>query len=350
MKRSVLMECASIILCAAAFSACTWMPEETGDEPLAQISMSFVKTKAQADLDTNSFILTVRDASGGASIYEGPYGSRPSKLEVPAGVYDISVVSAVFKAPAFDSPQYGQELTVSVAAGENAAVAFVCRMMNSGLTVSFTDNFRKKFPEGPLTLSQAGAALDYGYSENRTAFFKASSVDFICGGQTLFTKELSAAQIRRLTLDASDSSASPSFSITVDTSCEEYEERITVGDGNGSGNGLSAVTAYNVAAAVNHPGDTAWVCGYVVGGDLSTGKVTFSGPFTKQTNLAIADSPAETESSRCFSVELSRTAVKNALNLVDNPSVQGKKVALKGVISTYFGLPGLKSVSEFEVY
>lgn len=342
---------ASIILCAAAaLSACTWMPEEEGDEPLAQIFTSFVRTKAQADLDTNSFILSVKDASGSSIIYEGPYGERPSKLEVPAGVYDISVVSSLFDAPAFDSPQYGQELTVSVAAGENANIAFVCRMMNCGLTVNFTDNFLKKFPEGPLTISQAGRALDYGYGESRTAYFKPSSVDFICGGQTLFTKELAAAQIRHLTLDASDSSASTNLSITVDTSVDESDERITVGDGTGSGNGLSAVTAYNVAAAANHPGDTAWVGGYIVGGDLSTGKVTFTGPFTKQSNIAIADSPSETESGNCLSVELSRAAVKSALNLVDNPTLQGRKVALKGVITTYFGLTGLKSVSEFEIY
>ena len=50
-----------------------------------------------------------------------------------------------------------------------------------------------------------------------------------------------------------------------------------------------------------------------------------------------------------MSVELSKAAVRSALNLVDNPQNLGRKVFLKGLVTQYYGLAGLKNVSDFSL-
>jgi hypothetical protein len=50
-----------------------------------------------------------------------------------------------------------------------------------------------------------------------------------------------------------------------------------------------------------------------------------------------------------MSVFLPSGKVRDALNLVDNPELLGKKVCLKGdIVESYYGLVGLKNVEAFE--
>ena len=117
---------------------------------------------------------------------------------------------------------------------------------------------------------------------------------------------------------------------------------------NAGADGKSPQKAFGIAEAARRTGDTLWVWGYVVGGDLTNNGIAFEGPFQKNSNLALAASATERERSRCFPVELSRAAVRSRLNLVDNPLNLGRKLFLYGVSATYFGLPGLKNVSDFQ--
>ena len=42
--------------------------------------------------------------------------------------------------------------------------------------------------------------------------------------------------------------------------------------------------------------------------------------------------------------------VRDGLNLVDNPGLLGKRVFLKGnIVASYFGLVGIKDVTEYEI-
>ena len=52
-----------------------------------------------------------------------------------------------------------------------------------------------------------------------------------------------------------------------------------------------------------------------------------------------------------MSVQLPSGDVRDALNLVTNPELVGRRVCLKGDIeAAYFGLPGIKNVSDFVIY
>lgn len=112
---------------------------------------------------------------------------------------------------------------------------------------------------------------------------------------------------------------------------------------------------YSVASAksvfVDGSATTAWVVGYIVGSvdgmTLSTNAVFGSATSTK-TNLLISDNPNTTNVNECIPVQLPSGAVRDALNLVDNPTNLGKKVKMNGSIEKYFGAPGFKSVKEFE--
>ena len=112
---------------------------------------------------------------------------------------------------------------------------------------------------------------------------------------------------------------------------------------------------YSVASAksvfVDGSATTAWVEGYIVGSvdgmTLSTNEV-FGTATSSKTNLLISDNPNTTNVNECIPVQLPSGAVRDALNLVDNPTNLGKKVKMNGSIEKYFGAPGFKSVKEFE--
>ena len=92
------------------------------------------------------------------------------------------------------------------------------------------------------------------------------------------------------------------------------------------------------------------VRGYIVGGDLtqSAAGIRLEAPFGAATHLALADSLDIPGKEACLSVQLPAGAVRDALNLADHPEHIGRKVWLKGeVVSAYFGLTGLKNVTDF---
>ncbi|MBP5539730.1 MAG: hypothetical protein J6X69_07945 [Bacteroidales bacterium] len=92
------------------------------------------------------------------------------------------------------------------------------------------------------------------------------------------------------------------------------------------------------------------VRGYIVGGDLtqSATGIRLEAPFSVATHLALADSLGIPGKEACLSVQLPAGAVREALNLPDHPEHLGRKVWLKGeVVSAYFGLTGLKNVTDF---
>ncbi|HPH52776.1 MAG: DUF4493 domain-containing protein [Bacteroidales bacterium] len=352
MKRFVLMGVLfSIILASCNMGAF--------EERQASLSFSFAVplkttvTKAVSLPDTNSFILLVKSNTG-ETLYNGLYGSRPAEIKVPAGTYEVSVRSIEFDKPAFETPQYGDSKVIVVSNGEKVSIAFLCKQLNSGMRFSFSENFLKKYNSGYLLLEQEAGNLEYLFTEQRTAYLKAGNVS-IChksntGSVPLFCRTLGAGEIHNITLEASAAESASEFTIKVDTTVVYINEKVVIGDEFSGDDGSSAQKAVSVSQAKNRIGDTLWVWGYIIGGDMSSSSVTFVGPFTKDSHIAIAENASEKSRDACFSVELSKTAVKNALNLVANPSNLGRKVFLKGVVvESYFGLNGLKKVSEYSM-
>ena len=107
--------------------------------------------------------------------------------------------------------------------------------------------------------------------------------------------------------------------------------------------------AYDVSEAREHPGETdVWVQGYIVGAAAGSKKLVFGGPYTKNTNLILGLRDTTAVKDDCLSVQLPAGEIRDALNLVDHPELAGQQLYIKGdLVDAYFGIPGLKSPSEY---
>lgn len=111
-------------------------------------------------------------------------------------------------------------------------------------------------------------------------------------------------------------------------------------------------TVSEALAAFTGVAKPAVVKGYVVGtvdGQVYTDGCRFSGSAETMTNILIADNADETDNANCMPVQLPSGAVRNALNLVDNPGNYKKLVTLTGSLEKYFGVPGLKTVTKYAI-
>ena len=308
--------------------------------------------------DTDAFILTVAN-SAGEILYKGAYGDSPEAMMVNPGTYTVSAVSREFSKPEFDAPQFGDEQAVVVMAGAGTTVVLECSQLNCGLRLRTSPEFRESCPKASLSVKSQEGNLDYGSCTDRTGFFMPGPLSIYLkegnSSSLLLTRNLEPREMLTLGITCPASAASsegqPSeLSIKVDTVRTWNEDEFTVGS-QGSDSGVTMDRAYSVGQAKTHAGEKAvWVCGYIVGGDLSSSKngIKFEPPFESMTCLAIASRSSVTEKSSCMSVQLTKGPARESLNLVEHPDLIGKKVYLKGDIeASYYGIPGMKNITEF---
>ncbi len=307
--------------------------------------------------DTNDFLLTIKDSNGGV-LYDGTYGDSPEKLTVPAGSYTISIVSEQFTSPGFDKAQYGDEQVVVIGGGDSVTVVLKCTLLNCGIKLKIASDFLTSYPNGVMFVKQGSSKLMYAYKEKRVAYFWPGDISVILNNdnkdETLFTRTLEARQILSVSISAPGNNGNgySSINVSVDTSKTWLGDKWVIGgDNSGSGGGSGNVPdACSVADAANKIGQTVWVYGYIVGGDLTTaasGEVKTS-DITKSTHLAIADRSSYTDKTKCLAVELPAGKIRDALNLVDHPDLIKTRIYVKGEIAEkYFGTLGLKGTSDY---
>ncbi len=314
---------------------------------------SFPVTRTASEIpDTNDFILTVIDSDGN-EMYNGKYGDSPASFSLPPGSYTVSAVSCDFKAPKFSAPQFGDRQVVLVSTGEDCHADLVCRQLNSGVKLNIASDFLTSFPNGTLLLKNADGKLLYGYREKRIAYFNPGSVSLVLsdGGtdETVFTRVLESREILVLNISApsGESRSLSGIKVAVDTSRLWSSEDFTLGQGSSRGSDISS--AYSVSQARSEPGmEDVWVCGYIVGGDLSSSSASFSPPFKSRTNIVLGARSSVTDRELCLSVQLQKGDIRDALNLVDNPDILGMEVFLKGdIVEAYYGIPGLQNITEY---
>lgn len=305
--------------------------------------------------DTSDFLLTVKDSKG-TVVYDGTYGASPESLSLKPGSYTVSVVSEEFNKPAFSLPQFGDEQCVVVSSGDVVNLKLVCRQINSGIRLRIDPGFLTRFPDGALLLKSNFGRLMYGYAEKRIAYFTPGNVSLILANegtdQILFTKSLEAQEILDLKVrvsgsgGSSDDSGTDGMSISVDTSRVWLSEEYVIGGGAQSDKKVLSVSDARSMAGE----EDVYVSGYIVGGDLTSSSASFTKPFSSRTNILIGSRPSASDKASCMSVQLSSGDIRDALNLVDNPGLLGRKLCLRGdIVEAYYGIPGIKNVSEYEL-
>ena len=308
--------------------------------------------------DTGEFILTITDSKGG-TVYSGKYEACPEVLEVPSGSYTVKVISHQFTKPAFSSPQFGDEQCVSVPAGGTADVRLMCGQMNCGVRLNVSPDFLTAYPDGVLFLKSSDGRLMYGYSEKRYAYFRPGNVSLVLsdGGSddVLMTRSLQARQMLVLKVTVAEPSGpseqetqSAKVHVAIDTVRNWVTDTYEIG---GAGGGSSPSGVMTVAQARSSAGaEDVWVSGYIVGGDLTSSSASFAAPFQSRTNIVIGPKSTTSSRSSCLSVQLAAGQARDVLNLVDNPSNHGRKVLLKGnIVEAYYGMPGIKNITGFEL-
>ena len=361
MKTSIqpLFLAAAVSGILAAVISCNKLPSEGGQGTLRWSFTTGIAARSTVDLpDTDSFILTVTN-SANTILYRGPYGDSPESMLVNPGSYTVRAVSREFEKPEFEAPQFGDEQVVVVNAGANTDVLLDCAQMNCGLRLRIDPALGEVYPDGSLSVTSAEGSLGYGLSETRTGYFKPGNLSVFLNDGTssvkLLTRNLEAREMLTLGITCPTSSGNSdgtgtSLSIKVDTIRTWSEDEYSIGSGQGD-SGVTPSSAYSVSQAKEHAGEkSVWVCGYIVGGDLSSSKngIKFDPPFESMTCIAIAARSSVTEKSSCMSVQLAKGDFREALNLVEHPELIGRKIYLKGDIeASYYGIPGLKNLTEY---
>ena len=190
-----------------------------------------------------------------------------------------------------------------------------------------------------------------GYGEKRTAYFKPgkATVTVSCSGneQELLTRSLGEGEMLTLRLSAS-ADAAEGISVQTDTARRWMSESYRWGEGGADDEPSEAM---DVMQAREEAGKTGvWVKGYIVGCAASSSRHEFDPPFSKSTNILLGLRSGTSDGRWCISVELKNKKIRESLNLQDNPELEGKQVYIKGdLVSSYYGLPGLKNVSEYRL-
>lgn len=334
-----------------------------GEVGTGELRISFAESQSELTRtlseipDTGDFIITIDDSKG-KQIYNGAYSACPEVLEVPAGSYVIKVISREFSIPEFSAPQYGDEQCVVVPSSGVADVKLLCTQLNAGVKLKIASDFLTACPGGVLFLKSSKGKLMYGYSEKRTAYFPPGSVSLVLSEngvdkvlmtRTLISQDMLTLGVRIAASSSTSSVPSASLSVSVDTTRNWLSENITIGQGN-SGGGESSSKAMTVSQAISSIGEVdVWVCGYIVGGDLTSASASFKAPFSSRTNILLGPKSSTNVKSSCLSVQLPAGELRDMLNLVDNPSLLGRKVYLRGkIVDAYYGIPGIKNISECE--
>ena len=347
---SLLFLLAGALSCESIFDA-----GDEGSVEFAFIEDIYLQTRASnPELpDTNKFKLKVTDSKGSV-IYDGLYGSSPQTILANPGTYYISVRSGDYITPAFAAPRYGDDQQAVVKSGQSTNVQIVCRQLNAGIRLRISPDFLTAYPNASMHLKSDAGKLMYAYSETRFAYFPPGKVNLVMSDSgkdvTLLTRDLSARDMLTLDISVAEKSGSSShnsISIAVDTTLNRIDEKYVLGGTDGKGSDKDKALSVNEARGKAGAEDV-WVYGYIVGGDLSSSKASFKPPFTSKTNIVIASKASTTDKNACMSVQLQKGEVRDALNLVDNPSNHGIRIFLRGnIVEAYYGIPGIQDISEF---
>lgn len=126
-------------------------------------------------------------------------------------------------------------------------------------------------------------------------------------------------------------------------------KRSGAADSGNDGSETKPYTASDVLGGIT--GSDKWVSGYIVGFSSSIDANTsakFTAEGANNLNVLIADKASEKDVKKCIAIGLPAGDVRAALNLKEHPENLGKKVTVKGTISTVYKIPGVIQPTAFK--
>ncbi|MDE5623871.1 MAG: DUF4493 domain-containing protein [Alistipes sp.] len=148
---------------------------------------SYALTRA-GNTDVESYTVEILDAKGqpvevtdknGTTGSSFLYGNRPELIELPAGVYTLSVYSDTTPDAAFDTPTYGAAQTVTITRGNTTALQdMTCRLLSVKVTVAYKDTLiatMSKDTQAEVVLGEKNALVFEGKEPTLVGYLKPSA-------------------------------------------------------------------------------------------------------------------------------------------------------------------------------
>lgn len=315
-------------------------------EPPASCYREGALIKSAVLKDTNEFILSVY-STGGSKIYDGKYGERPDDFFVVPGGYEINLYSGKYSPPKFDSPVFGDSRTVIVKEDEQMAVRFRCSQINAGVKLTFTEDFKRRFPGKGIDMVQGKRRLAYLYTESKYAYMDPDMFTLVYNGgkgdTVLLQKRVEKGQMAEMKLSYSvPDGYNSAFAVEMDTA----RNWITYAHNIGLRIPTGAVTIEEAKRMVGEKNVA--VFGFIYGGDPTNVAIRIAPPFSSTTTLVIAPAMSERNRNNCFVVELPSGKIRNELNLVGFPENLGRPVVITGeIVPSYFNYTGIKGTKAY---
>jgi len=355
MKRKMMrnwMLGGTLLLVASACESLNWSEEGKGALSIRMQKESAVMVKA--DVPFVDYLVGIANGSG--TIISGLYSAIPDPVLLDPGAYTVTALSEQMGAPAFEKPIYGSTVDVDVVAGVKNTLQMLCTQINAGLRIVYDPDFKTRYQTYSVEVTGADGVLTYAKEELRTGYFAPGALQIVLSvdgeDPVQVSKNVIARDMLVLTVlpgqTGPETTGSIELLLSADTSRVWRREEWKPGAP--SNDGAMPETAYTVAEAQQlTSANNVWICGYIVGGDVTSSVFNAAPPFTVNTHLAIADSPLELLRANVMAVELPTSPAYLRADFgmpANGAELLGRRAWFRGNIDAYFGYPGLRATKE----
>ena len=125
--------------------------------------------------------------------------------------------------------------------------------------------------------------------------------------------------------------------------------KVVILEGDGTKENPYTMADVNLLFDPDQASEPVWVTGYITGclnGAVSKPAWTADSENIVKTNFILSDKESTEDVNDCVPVELPKGEIRDAYNLEDHPEFFGQKAMVYGVITKYFGIAGVKTVTE----
>lgn len=144
----------------AGLSSCEMADEMRGNDSDAgmgalDLAVSVAETVSRADAapSTDNFEVVITDTENAENTYTYVYSELIAPVSLPVGTYTVAAHTPGEIATQMTEPYYGGSESLTITQGVTSEVNVVCKMENTKITMSYSDDFKSTFRDWNITLN-----------------------------------------------------------------------------------------------------------------------------------------------------------------------------------------------------
>lgn len=245
-------------------------------------------SKASGDVvlftpEVEDFDITIAKASGSVAPKTMRYGEMPNIIELTSGRYDIIATYGSLEEEGFEKPAYYGSSEVSILEDETVSATVTSALINTAVSISYTEAFKNYFASYETTVHSAGGGyFKFEKDEKRAVYVKPGNVtvqmDLVKtnGAELKFEpleiKDTKAKTHYHITFDIENGTGDASLKIIFDETTETVPETIVLSDELINAP-CPTIKAYGIESDV----PVTVLAGESVVGDLNTNIIAYGG-------------------------------------------------------------------------